>query len=315
MEKNTKGLQAIENEALKRREEINLKSKKPLPKYIKSILNTTVRYTVDTELLPYSLLNPSFLINSLKEKFNLKFHKPNFSNRGLDVFGINPQNVTEEAVLEFVMNSKEPELIFKNGRYITGPNTFVKIEYLAFSDELVTIQIQGISDIAELIIADAVNLFWEASGGKISWDSEDVQEKILLKSYSTFTLLDLGFDPKTLLNPSLSELFENQKGKKENYFSYMMPLSRLDDYKPSDSFISNWNFRELTLQINVFDSDTGRTNLAKLEIGTRARSETGKGIVLVSSELPYDTHIKLAEDLKNSIEKTAPKSSRLPIGD
>lgn len=303
-------MKALEQEAERRRRQAAEKAKEPLPSFIKTIETTTVTYTVNPQILPFPLVDPQQLKALLTQKYRLRYKPPAIDPVELQSLGIDATNLTEERLMSMALSMKSPTLLFVNGRYPTGPNTFVAIEEVAFTDEKISATVNGVSEVAEVVIADAFNLFWDSTGTARRWDTKETQDEVQLKSHRTTTTVDLGADARNVLNPSVRRFLDDNVDRGEKFAPRMIAKSRYDSFKPSDHIISTWSLEELVTNVHAFDTTTGRPETSTLRFKTMTRDERGRGIIRVSSELPFDDHLKLIEAIVAILQPTSSNHDR-----
>ena len=292
-------LKALDQEAKKRREEVNVKATRPLPEFVRTIESTTVIYTVDPDILPFALIEPAQLVALANKRFNLKFRHPQYDARLLENLGFDSTKMTEEGLLKFLLEVPRPEIRFQSGRYPTGPDTFVFIEELVFARETIAARVKGITEVAQLVIAEAFAIFWEAAGPAKRWDDRDTQQNVQLVSFQSVTNIDLGVTAEHLINPRLREFLDEGISKPGGIGTSMLAFSAYDRFQPNPNAVASWSFDQLVLNVHVFDTSCGRTNTAKIDLDTTSKGDRGRGVVELTTELPFDSHIELAEQIRS----------------
>jgi len=300
-------LKALEKEAERRRKEATDKANVPLPSPIKEIVSTSVTYTVDPRILPFSLVDGKRLTEVLNDKFRLTFKLPEVNAEAMRMLGLESQNLTEESLLRVVLKAANPQLLFENGRYPTGPSSFVPIEYIAFTRENIIVRVSGVTEVAEVVAADSFGALWESTGALQNWDSPDVQGKVQMISFSTTTKVDVGTGVRSFLNPALCSYLDSNVNEGAKLASKMNTYSRYDGFKPSDSMMGSWSFEEMYINVHSFDSTTGLAETSKLHIDTQTKDERGRGMINLSSSLPFDDHVKMVEEIVNGLKEQSKK--------
>lgn len=301
-EVNARALQALEQEAEKRRQAAAKKAQVPLPKGIKSIEQTEVVYVVDPDILPFSLVDPVEFFRLLEEKYRLKYSRPSV-NEALQQFGLNPQALSDSDVFKLSLAAGEPRCRFTSGRYPTGPNSFVSINSVLFTGETILVNVDGRTVVAEAVAADAFDLLWQSSGAIKTWGSPEVQSCVALKSYGTRTEVDLGCNPRLLLNPTVVQFLDDNINVGRKYGSAMMSYSGFDDFKPSPANMAIWTFDELHLQVHIFNQITGRQETHLVKFVVTQKEKRGRDIVEVTTELPFDLHADLVGQIIDVVGK------------
>ena len=301
MRESDETINALDKEAQKRREAVNIKAAKPLPEIIRSIQSTTVVYTVHPSILPFSLVDPQRLVLLIHQRFGLNFRHPEYTS-SLKNLGIDPSNITEEGILQFLFRGSKPQISFENGRYSTGPD-FILIEDLAFGRETIAATVKGITDVAELVISESFSIFWEAAGAPKRWDNRETQKNIQLVSYRSVTDVELGFPSEMLLNIKLKEFLDSEIPKKCGIGVSMLPYSSYDKFSPNPNAVATWSFDRQIINVHVFDPINGINNTAQIDIDVTARGNRGRGVIELTTELPLDLHVKLAEQICQAVIK------------
>jgi hypothetical protein len=206
--------------------------------------------------------------------------------------------MTEEGLLRFMLQGSSPQIAFQNGKYPTGPDSFVFIEELMFARENIAAKVKGITDVAQLVIAEAFAIFWEATGAANRWDKKETQENIELVSYQTVTNINLGTPAENLLNPGIKDFLDNQISEKKGLGASMLPFSAYDGFNPNPNALASWSFDRLVLNVHIFDPTCGRTKNAIIDLDTTKKGDHGKGILEFTSELPFDQHVSLAKQIR-----------------
>ncbi|MBM9606255.1 hypothetical protein [Desulfopila inferna] len=297
-------LNSLEKEAERRREEAAKKANVPLPSTIVAINNTQVTYTIDPVMLPFTQLDGVKLKKILAEKFMLKFRMPEYNPHNLAALGVSADNLTEESIFKFLLRSSSPQLVFENGRYPTGPDSFVPVELVAFSKESIIAKVNGVTEVAMAITADSFNAFWESTGVVKKWDSDETQNALQMVSFGTSTKVKVNGDVKQFLSGNLCKYFNENVNEKEKIASKINTYSVYDNFKPNKNIIGSWSFEELELQIHTFNSTTGLSETSPIRISTQTKDERGRGIVRISSALPYDDHVKMIESIMKALDNS-----------
>ena len=302
MENHDEIIGVLDNEAKRRRQEVINKATKAQPSFIKSIESTTVIYTVDPDILPFSLVNPQQLVLLLNKRFQLKFSSPNYDQKLFENIGLDVSKMTEEGMLRFLLQGTNPQIAFQNGRYPTGPDSFVFIEDVAFTKEKILVKVKGITDVAQQIASEAFAIFWEAAGAAKRWDDKAVQSNVALVNFQSVTNIQIGKPAEYLLNPVLKSYFDENIPGKDGLGPSMFSYSAYDKFQPNPQAIASWSFDRLVLKVHVFDPTTGASNTATIDIDTTAVSDRGKGVVEFTTALPFDKHVDVAAQIINIID-------------
>ena len=292
---------AIEQEAERRRKQADKAARSALPPHVLSIVDTSVTYVLSPALLPFGQLDGAKLKELLHTQYRLSFQPPEISLQQLGHLGVDPKRVTEDALFSYLLSLNEPQLIFRGGRYPTGPNAFVPIESLSFTSESIKARVAGVTDVADVVVADGFNLFWQAVGSPKKWDSAETRDLIQLVWYSTTTKADLGVAAERLLAPKLAAYLNNQLNDDTRLAARMSAYSRYDGFKPSQEVVATWSFDDITIQVHAFNRRTGRSETSKVGITTTTKDERGRGIVRIESQLAFDEHARFIQAIAESL--------------
>ncbi len=298
-----KTIEALEKEAARRRKEVTEKANVPLPSRIKSIESTSVVCTIAPRMLPFEHVDVNRLEAALHETYHLRYRRPTPGNLGvLMSLGLDTSKLTDENVMMLAAKAPEPRLVFENGRYPTGQSRFVAIEEVLFSRENIAAKVSGITALAELVIAEAFDIFWQASGAVKEWGSPEVQEQLQMISYQTSTKVDFEGDVRKIMNKSVCDYLDGALSGPDGLGAKMTSCSRYDAFKPSANLVSSWTFDELYFRVHTFNSVTGRSETSLVHIDTQTRDEHGRGIALVTTELPFDDHSAFVDSLISAVQ-------------
>ncbi|HVL93923.1 MAG TPA: hypothetical protein VM264_11350, partial [Acidimicrobiales bacterium] len=170
------------------------------------------------------------------------------------------------------------------------------------SREVILVRVQGVSKVAELIAAEVVEAMWRSAGASKKWS--EIEPHIQLVGYATGTVINLGRKFEDLLHPSISG-FSSQITSETGGLAFSMGPQKGPAYQragtPSIASVGVATLERLSLLFQRFDLQTGQHFETNLTFSVRARGEKGTGIVYVTSELPFEKHVQLLQDLRNSI--------------
>lgn len=296
-------LAAIEQEAEKRRNAVREKLKKAPPKIIKSIVKSEVFLTMNPRLLPLRLVDPNKLSQILKDKYMLSFDPPDYDAETIQRLGIDPRTLSDENLLAITLRPPHSQANFKDGRFPASPRDFVDINRLGFSRENILVDVAGRTDVAEVVIAEVFEILWEASGVIKPWDSPEVQDNIQLKAYGTQTKVALGADANTLINNLVVKYLDESINKGKKFGASMGSYSSYDDFEADQTKTCVWTLDELKIKVHCLSQITGRLETADICFNVTTKDEQGRGIVDVSTQLPFDIHVRFVQDLVTSLKK------------
>ena len=116
-------------------------------------------------------------------------------------------------------------------------------------------------------------------------------------------MVDLDGPGERLVNANFAEYMTAQMNDGEQVGARMSAYSRYDDFKPSNDLVASWSFDDLVLKTHVFNKTTGRPETSSIRISTRTKDERGRGIVEISSQLPFDDHARFIQALVESLNR------------
>jgi hypothetical protein len=190
---------------------------------------------------------------------------------------------------------------FENGRFPKSRNEFVVIGSASLNNESIGVVVEGVSEIADLIVADVAEMVWLSAGMQKPWD--DIKKGVQLIGYATTTMVDLGFPPERLLNSKLLDFIKSDMLDGKRYASDMGRRSIRHNFMTSPTLTSTFALEELNLNFHLFDTVTGRSESVRLGFRITVRDYAATGRVLVFSELPFDRHVECIKSLMRAIQQ------------
>lgn len=294
-------LSILSDVAKKRRTEAKEVLEKRTPDLIKAIRRSEVAFTIDPVMLPYSQMDFTLFRESLARAYNSKFKLPDLSHLQKALGTKSLLAITEDQAAQLLLGLNDPTLIFENGRFPVSRNEVVTIPTIRLDDESVHVAVEGVSKIAELVVAEVVEAVWASTGVEKRWD--EVKQHIQLVKYGTATKVDLGFPAERFLHPTLRRFFDEHVIGGQKFAAAMGALSARDSFGPSPSAEAIYNLDELHVNFHRFDSLTGRYERTALRFSTVTKDDARTGVVVISSQLPFDQHvdclIQLVEVMKS----------------
>lgn len=203
----TQQADAISRIAEQRRREAQPVLEQKLPEWVLETARTEVMYTFSPRMLPLQHASFPMLLKMLQEKYSLKFEPPDFG-------AFRPDMSDDELGAKLLVNLGDKAIQFGNGRFQKSRNDFDVIRSVTLNYETIQVAVEGISEIANLIVADVAEMIWASTGVQKGWD--EIKKGIQLIGYGTATLIDLGFPCEDFLNPKLTAFIKSQMidGKK-----------------------------------------------------------------------------------------------------
>ena len=245
--------------------------------------------------MPYRKVDGHKLASVLSERYGLSLVTPNFLQQ-LEKVQARP-STEEGGFVNLVMQRESPSLEFTGGRFPTGRASFIDIINLSFNEEIILAEVGGLTEVAETLIAETFEAIWRASGAARSWQSKEVQDNVQMKSFGTHTKVNLGFSPMKLFSKNIEEYLRESI---KEYGPSMIAVSKYDNFAPSHNVHAVLSLDELHFRVNVFNVVTGRAQSSIVRFSIVTKDEQGRGIIDVTSELPFDRHVAF---IKGFIEK------------
>ncbi len=208
---------------------------------------------------------------------------------------------TDEQLATMMLQLPIKALGFANGRFpITvdrSRNDFVPINKIVITREDIHVSVGGRSKVAELIIADVIEWLWLAAGAQKNWD--ELQNSVVLASYGTGTIIDLGFPAQNLMNPTMTKFIETNMLGNQRYAADMGAASRRKGFAGNSTKNVMYCLDELHILFSQFDVSTGRSEECTLKFSSLSKDTRGSGVIFVASQLPYDKHVACLQEFIN----------------
>lgn len=292
-------LVAISELAQERRERATPSLARALPDVIKSIHRAEVAYTIEPRWLPLPYVDVERLIARLKVVFGLSLDGP-------DISPLVPELPREELIalspfdaVGRLFRSRNCLVVFRNGRFATGRDDFVPILSVRMTREQILVAVEGVGEVAELVVAEIVELLWECAGAPKRWDA--IKPNVQLIGYATATYVDLGLEFETLLSPAVRKFMNDNVTDGERYADHVGDYLAHDDFGPPPGSFLRWAAEEIDFVLFRFDTRNGRRQQTALKFSVANRSSYGSGRLLVSSELPFHKHVACVAELAEAL--------------
>lgn len=284
-------LEGISSLAAERRREAQPALDNPLPPWLLEVIQTEVVYTINPRVFPLRVAAFGALTDLLKEKYSLRFARPRGAMYGRS-------DVSDQDVAAALIQSNE-RVRFENGRFMRTAIDFSVIRSVNFDFETIHVVVEGVSKIAELVIADVAEMVWAAAGAQKKWD--DIHAGVQLIGYATSTLVDLGISFETFLSPAVRGFCDDHLLEGERYSLETGRRSARHQFGVSPTLKAIWALDEVTLRVFLFDQMTGRSESTRIDVGVVSRDSMGTGRVRVYSELPFNMHLECVDALRSSL--------------
>jgi hypothetical protein len=283
-------LSVISAVAEQRRQQAQPVLERRLPEWILEVVRSEVAYTLNPRMLPIKQASFPILMRLLEEKYSMKFAPPD-----LGPFRPNAPMSPEELGSALMGQLSDRHLRFENGRFPKSRNDFDVVESIRINQESILVSVQGISEIANLVVADVAEMIWVSTGVQKSWD--EVKQGVQLIGYGTATLVDLGFPSENFIDVKFLDFIRSEMLSGKKFACEMARHSARHNFLASPSLSAIFGLDDLNLNFFTFDNVTGRSETVKFRFSVITRDSVGTGRLVVMSELPFDKHVECLEML------------------
>ncbi len=285
-------LEGISAVAAERRDEAQRAINRPLPSWLLEIMQTEVVYTIATQSLRLRTTSFATLNHLLREKYSVVFQRPTLGPIPVGV------PISDDELGAAVIRTDD-HVRFEDGKFMRTATDFDVIRSIRINYETIDVVVEGVSEVAELVVADVAEMISAAAGAQRRWDQ--IKPGTQLIGYGSVTLVDLGVPFENLLSAELRGFAATQmlSGRKFAYESGRR--SARHNFGVSPQLTAVWGLDDLTIKIFLFDQLTGRPEETKMNLTVRSRDEMGTGRVVAFSELPFQKHVECIEQLRSAI--------------
>jgi hypothetical protein len=285
-----------------RQESTQREAQRERPPFILDIERSEVAYTLSPKFLPLAHIDYEAFIKLLEQKWSLSL---DVSSVKLDPTilqriageGHSTDDALGGAIVRHALQTGKPELSFIKGRYPLPKSEFVEIPAVTLNFETVLVSVSGISQIAEAVAQEIVELVNATAGADRRWEA--VSGEVQVVGYATRTKVNLGSEAafEHLLSPTLLTFIENHVESGEQFGAHAGGYYARNQLAPAPKPIVSVGLDDLTLRISNYDDVTGQVRQSDLRFSVMSRSDLRSGRVSISSELPYDVHEACIEAL------------------
>ena len=282
--------------ALQRRQDAEAQSLRPRPDFIDSIERTSVSYTFDPSALPYKHVDAIRLNSEIESRYGSQLEadfSPLLSSMDEKDFGL----LGQDERLQKLTKTSKSSLQWSGGRFPLRDD-FVGINLIFINRERIVVSVSGVSQVAETIAKEIIEIMWSISGSKKTY--ADVEKLLQLKAFTTQTRLLLGFGPERLLNKSLINFLNAQLASGANYAASMGKIKQ--NYTFDSSLSAVVSLDDLTIRVAKFDAISGYYEPCEIQFSVTAQSDYNTGRILAITEMPYEEHVELLENLFKELD-------------
>jgi hypothetical protein len=295
--------QLATQQAQERHAEAQREAQREHPDFVLDIDVSEVIYTMPPRVLPLQHIDLNRLTTLLHEKWGLL---PDPSNLKLDSF-LESRSLEEVAairtseLMERVVRSTDPNVAFTSGKYPVSDFEFVPVLSVRLNFESVIVKVAGVSRVAEVVAAEAVEAVWAAAGAARPWSA--VEPHVQRVGYATGTRVDLGAPFEALLSGPTRAFLDEQMIAGPRYAAHMGHYHALPTLGPRPNAVCTYALDEVILRVSWFDPETGLNSTTNMKFTVTSKADYRSGIVRVWSELPYDVHVACLAGLISAIRE------------
>jgi hypothetical protein len=290
---------ALSDLARERRALAERQSARPRPSYVVGVDHSEAGYTLDPSAIPLSELDAGEFCESLNRTFGLELAPIDYG----PLLNVIPRDqllaMDEAAVLQKLITVRGSVLKFENGRFPLR-NDFVPIRSMDVNFESVIVRVGGVTEVAEAVAQDVVDLMWKLSGSTKRW--KDLESAVLLVGYATATRVQLSFPAEQLVSAALMDTLSGNLTQGINVAKRIGYETGPAKKGFSDNFVAIATLEDLTLEVSKFNPATGASNQSNLRFSVTARNDHGTGRIRVVSELKYEDHIALLNEIMSAFD-------------
>jgi hypothetical protein len=292
-------LERISAVAAQRRREAQPALDRPLAEWILEVIQSEVVYTLNPRMLPIRLVSFTSLRELLYERFAVRFVRPDLGPLPTD-----PQLSDDQLGSALLPSGRTVR--FENGRFRRTADDFDAIRSINIDDESIHVAVQGVSSVAELIVADVAEIIWAAAGALRRWD--EIKAAASLVGYATDTEIDLGMPLEKLLSVEFRDFMASDVLDGKCFAYETARRSARHKFNVSPDLTATWGLDRISLQFYLFDGKTGRSDITKMYFRVPTRDLVGTGRIVVYSELPFNKHIECLGALRSRASTSTPRT-------
>ncbi|MCC5993326.1 MAG: hypothetical protein JJT99_12480 [Rhodobacteraceae bacterium] len=202
-------------------------------------------------------------------------------------------NVNNKAIVQYLIQNDKP-VVFSGGFDDRGETGFVNIVELGFGSQSIFARVYGTTGQAEVVCKQLLEKLWSATGLERKW--RELVEYVNLVAYESSTKVDFGFPMKDFLSKVLNGFLSDEIERKEGFGARMGNIGQQPD-RSDDSFLIVTSCRKLSLDVDVIDTLTGKSETSNIEIIPHTVFDHNRNLCKVQSELPFEDHVEMLQKL------------------
>lgn len=248
---------------------------------------------IHPDAIPRTTLNPSKLIEGVAKLFGSRFDPSELMK--LIPTGVSRDQLSHASLLQMALDAD------KNINFIGGTIRFpdlgrvTQIERVGFGQQVLIAVVVGTTNEAVLVAKQLCLEIWKAAGIERNWS--EIASFVERQSFTTTTVVDLGFPLSKLLDPRFSNFFQNELIAPEG-LGRQMGIQEADPARQKQTAKDLMLIpycRGIHLQVAVIDSVSGRAEDTDLQFMIYSRTEANRSRALISSELTSEKHAELVQ--------------------
>jgi hypothetical protein len=288
----------LARETRERREIAVRESVRPRPKFIESVDMSEVLYVGRPPAFPLTLIDVAKLNEALRSQYQLEMADLDLSPLLTKLSRDQLARMDEVELLKRLAREPNAELKWVAGRFPLRDD-FVPIRMIEINFESILVSVAGVSQVAEVIAKEVLELMWQIAGTKKRF--ADLDPLMSLVAYGTGTRLNLDQAPESLLlNPALVQFLDANLAEGSKYAA-SMGRTRLSVDRATTKISAVASLDDLVLRVSRFDPASGYAEQSSVKFSVTAQNDYGSGRLLVSSTLPYEEHVQFLVELFQAV--------------
>jgi hypothetical protein len=260
-------------------------------------LNAQVSYVIDPQHLPREHANLTDLLDRLREKFSLTFDESELRRL------VGAKEATAEQLMGHFLSLDE-DWDFRNGMLRVEQPTprTTPVSQLKITDEAIAASVVGSTSEADYVVQRCAEELWRSAGAEsATW--KQIEEHVQLRGCKTATRVQLGLDLVDFLSEKVRKFLDASVSSASGMAVHMgkHPVRPRASTVEGNSFVIVNHVQNVSLQINLFDEVSGRSEECDLTFSVSARHEFGSGVIVVRSELDSERHTSLITKLLQAL--------------
>jgi hypothetical protein len=297
----TDAIDSISELARQRRALAEQQSERPIPDFIRSVESSEVIYYFFPSALPFRQLDLAAVSAALSSLYEVQIQGPDLSPLLKTLTLEQVMELNEEERMARLVRVTDVAIEWTNGKFPLRDD-YVPIRTIAITYEAVQIAVSGVSEVAEVIAKEVVELLWQLAGSKRKY--ADVEKHLKLVGYGTATRLELGYGPECLLNPKVMEFLDSNLSNGSRYAESMgiVPVRSGTETKRQVNAVAALD--DLTLKVITFDPATGYAENCEIQFSIMGTADFKTGSLRARSAQPFEKHVDLLSNLFQAVNQS-----------